>query len=483
MDFSAERAGAPTEDDERHAARISDPVVRMRALRSIPAPPRAARPRARDEPGSSGPGRPRPRRGARRRWTGIFEGILRGGLEVGSRAPLPGTPPWVTLRVEKGGFATGERLAEGPLRGHELDRLRALGLPADERARAALNASYLTEAGVEELRRMLREGTYQIDVPEEGALLAVVWLMDHGQEEVARDVLDVLGLWFPRLRFYPVPHPTSRASTDTFRLQDVGETVRQLDAVVERPMRLRQREGLRRAAVYDRLVALLLEEDRGAGWIERARALLAEPVAPKKNSAFAKLLDQLGKIVRSPQSLVEGDHTFIRSVLDGFVRKRGAPGSEKHRALREKQARELGAPTRKELGTTVADRLRALPPDEGLDSLDGVPDALRRKVSRSLNAPLEELVTRGGDLGPSYPFGLQASVLSGREAAEPVECGLARELCVCPHCELARGAKCATVWRDGPTCARCKPRVSGRKVKVGVLEEGSTMSLGDILPR
>src|SRR5690349_20011710 len=48
-------------------------------------------------------------------WARVFRGILAGTLAVGSRTPVAGTPPWATLQVLTGGFATGALLAGGPL--------------------------------------------------------------------------------------------------------------------------------------------------------------------------------------------------------------------------------------------------------------------------------------------------------------------------------------------------------------------------------
>jgi hypothetical protein len=48
---------------------------------------------------------------------------------VGSRTPVSGTPAWVTLEVAHGGFASGQLVAETPLRA---DELALLGGPARE---------------------------------------------------------------------------------------------------------------------------------------------------------------------------------------------------------------------------------------------------------------------------------------------------------------------------------------------------------------
>ena len=54
------------------------------------------------------------------KWVKVFTQMLDGSLRVGSRTPVENVPPWTTLEVLTGGFATGNLAAGGPLREHEL---------------------------------------------------------------------------------------------------------------------------------------------------------------------------------------------------------------------------------------------------------------------------------------------------------------------------------------------------------------------------
>lgn len=92
------------------------------------------------------------------------------------------------------------------LRPHERALLDSLGIPHDDGARAALNAYFLTDAGLAELRARLAEGTYRIEIPEEAALLVVAWLREHDAPGEATAILDAIGPALERDRFYPVPH-------------------------------------------------------------------------------------------------------------------------------------------------------------------------------------------------------------------------------------------------------------------------------------
>src|SRR5205814_864148 len=79
------------------------------------------------------------------------------------------TPQWVTLQVVQGGFATGSFAAGGELLPHEREEVARLSTTA-EAGRTALNLHFVADAGRSELTKMLRDGMYRVDVPEEGAL-------------------------------------------------------------------------------------------------------------------------------------------------------------------------------------------------------------------------------------------------------------------------------------------------------------------------
>src|SRR5688572_18257999 len=100
------------------------------------------------------------------RWTQVLQGMLSGALQVGSRVPVAGVPAWATLEVVTGGFATGYLLAGSDLQPHERAPLGRLpGVPGGGE-RAALNAYFLTDAGLAELQDRLASGRYRVQLPE-----------------------------------------------------------------------------------------------------------------------------------------------------------------------------------------------------------------------------------------------------------------------------------------------------------------------------
>lgn len=399
-------------------------------------------------------------------WQGVFAGMLSGDLSVGSRTPV-NAPAWATLQVIKGGFATGALLAGGPLHPHEVHRLARLrGAPpsaapaaSGDAARGALNASYLDDAGLAELQGLLRSGCYRIDVPEEGALLAVAWLVQHGHGDAARQVLEAIGPFLPRLRFYPIPSAEPLRDSSVVHVQTVGEVIDGLEATTENQRALSQREAVTVwGPLLDRAVALFVDTLEGppptlelgvdgqpargadgrytilggwpcqqypAGWRERAQAWLADfvrlrqahtlcgkPERPHEN--LPRLRALLTKCVADPRSLSGREVGIVRLILAKIDAARGLPHSARLRELRAAQAQRAALPTRRERALLVAERLRTYPRDGGLPELDAalqpiteaeaarrgypagqaLPVALRGRLMRCLDAPLEELVAK-----------------------------------------------------------------------------------------
>lgn len=394
------------------------------------------------------------------RWTGIFEGMLGGRLDVGSRAPVAGLPPWVTLEVVKGGFATGNAIAGGPLAPHELELGAELGIAEDARARAALNVHYLGEAGQAALLEMLRDRRYRVQVPEEAALPVLAWLLAHGKTEEAHALLDAIAPFVDRLRFHPARAATPLAPAAVVRLETVAETLGKVRQVRTSARVETMNEALRFwAPLSDRAAALWLETVEGPwpsvrrgpdgeplrrpdrnheveggfpgarfpeGWHARARALLDEYAAlrgshqksgkpDRAGESFARLRGALERAVRAGGTpLPRKEAAGLRAILAGVLAKRGAPGSPELSRLREIQARVAAAPTNGELASVVATRLASHPQDGGLGSVDGLlapvteaetragvpagaamPEHLRDKLQRCLEAPVDVLVELG----------------------------------------------------------------------------------------
>lgn len=384
-------------------------------------------------------------------WRKVVEGMLSGALAVGTRTPVPGAPAWATLEVVQGGFATGELAAAGPLRPHEEQLLARLSLARDGRERASLNAYFLSDAGFEELVSRLRSGRYRVEVPEEGALLVVAWLVERGQVDTARAVLQEIAPLLGRVRFFPVPHDEPLVASSLVHVQPLRDTVRQLEAIRTRPALEAQRETLLVWHPFvDRLVTLFGETVEGdlpalrvvdgrevveggwpcqrwpEGWRSRAQAALEDyarlrarhgharrPERPTRN--FAVLRGCLERCVRDPRTLSGRDVGAIRGILARVASKRGLPGSERGRALRADQARVGALPTPRELARVVVERLAPGPMDAGLAALEpvlapvtadeaarlGVPAGhvldgkLRQRLVRSLDASVAWLVGEG----------------------------------------------------------------------------------------
>jgi hypothetical protein len=390
-------------------------------------------------------------------WRQVFAGMLAGTLNVGSRTPLSGAPAWATLEVLTGGFASGTLLAGGPLRPHEVARLMQLGHGEETNApaaRALLNASYLDESGLGELGALLRSGCYRIEVPEEGALLTVAWLLEHDLGDEARALLSELAPYFNQLRFYPLPAEQPLGSSSLVHVQSVHETIRKLSLLKDADSALRQRAVLTVwNPLLDRLVTLFAETVSGplptlaavgeggaamrieggwpcevhpAWWNSRARAWLADYARLRQLHPPCRRLERPGetgtrlrtyleRAQNNLHALSRGEVRDIRRILAQIEAKRGLPGSSRARALRAHQAWLARLPTRQEHAALLRERLQKYSPHEGLPALEPVlapisekeaeqhgylagrplRASLRRRLLMCLDAPVEVLVAQG----------------------------------------------------------------------------------------
>lgn len=358
----------------------------------------------------------RERAGAKiKRWVEVFSGMLSGILHVGSRTPVANTPAWATLEVAHGGFATGTLLAAGPLQSHEEELLSRFAISKSAPPRAFLNSYYLGDEGQVELQGMLARGGYRINVPEEGALLAIAWLLGHGHADQARTVLDAIAPFLGSLRFYPVPTAAPLPGTAAVFLQTVAQTIEDLRRLKPKARFLAQREAiLVWAPLCDRAVELFVETLEGSvpmlatgpdgkpqrtregkyhieggwpcqhypeGWSDRARMLLSDyhrlraehalcGKPERRGENFALLRGCLETCVQAPRLLTGREVGMIRLVLASINAQRGLPGSERSRCLRKHQADLATRPTVADLARLVCDRLAPLPQDDGADDVD-----------------------------------------------------------------------------------------------------------------
>jgi hypothetical protein len=365
------------------------------------------------------------------RWEQVFQGMLSGTLSVGTRAPVQDVPTWVTLEVVQGGFATGTLLAGGVLQPHELHLLERINRAPDNTARAALNIYYLSDSGQKDLCEIMRTGCYRLNVPEEGALLAIAWLLSHEMSEKAQELIDHITPLFDRLRFYPVPdrHPT--LPSPSVHRHTVGEIVAALRVVKPHAQFEQMREALKVwLPLYDRTVSLFLEtveDDQPCrkypiDWRSRAQAMLDEytrlrivydlcrkPDRPKEN--FTRLRGYLKLCIENPKQLTSRDVSMIRHILRCYLTCHGAPGSDKFAQRRAVQERIANLPSRDDLACVLEARLQQFPQNAGIANIDAVLSpvvndealqwipagskihvSLARKVRRCWDAPIAQLV-------------------------------------------------------------------------------------------
>ncbi|MEV2245461.1 hypothetical protein [Streptomyces sp. NPDC049970] len=367
------------------------------------------------------------------RWREVLAAMAAGRLSVGSRTPVAGLPSWVTPEVMRGGFATGTASAGGPLRPHETQAARSFGVPAERRA---LFAHCLTEPGLAWLWARLDNGRYEIGVPEEAALLTMAWLVRHGQNRAALDLVAELEPLADRLRFLPRPAdgftPDAGATIHRHTVSDAVDTLvrRRPNAAVET-----QREALAvwqpfsdellvhwlRTGQDGRVLKLAPDADwlvRGEVLLERYRLLAGKHTLctghrnPKENLGI--LRGALEEVVAG-RPLEARRLGLVRHAVQSMVRRRGLPGSAAHTALRRCQAEQAALPSHHALAQLMLRRLAVLPMEAGITDVAPllgpvseeesretglpagavVPAAISGVVESALSAPLGTLVERG----------------------------------------------------------------------------------------
>jgi hypothetical protein len=366
-----------------------------------------------------------------RRWRSVLGGMAAGTLRVGSRTPVAGLPAWVTPEVVRGGFATGEPAAGGPLRPHEVDWAHRAGVPAE---RGALFAYFLTDAGLAELSGLLDSGRYRVELPEEAALPVMVWLLRSGDRLGALTLVDTIAPFRERLRFAPAPSDLPTADPQSVSRQTVGEV---REAVGRRQPNERV-EAMREALTVwnpfaDDLLSLWCETmvdgrvaarfpagwlERGAGLLDRYRQLAATHTRcakhrkPKENLAIIRTA--LAEVVAG-REVNPRQRGLLQHAVDSMLRKRGRPDSAEHRSVRAQQAGIAARPGHHRLAGIVVDRLGTLPQEAGTPDPESVlgpvepgeeeatgvpagspiPPAIARVVARATAGPVERLVDRG----------------------------------------------------------------------------------------
>lgn len=329
-------------------------------------------------------------------WRAVIDGMRTGTIAVGSRTPTK-APAWVTLRVATGGFATGEYLAGGPLAEWETQLAAERGLAA---TRIALNLYFLD---ARETFERFASGAYRIDVPEEAALLVVAWLRERGRIDEATALVEELSPWFETLRFYPrfaeAPASEPRA---TVRLQELSKT-RASIANGKRQRRFdTQRDAIRVwRPLFDRALAAARDAFSGT---------LAETTVAALRADFDRAGEPTTARARDAARIVGQLERFAQ--LDAVERHALQHLVDSRRAVRRDDSAAVAAPSHADLRRVLVARLFTVPDDDGApaDAMrpvqaeeaarhgvpagSALPAYLEKKVARSWDAPLEQLVER-----------------------------------------------------------------------------------------
>lgn len=401
-----------------------------------------------------------------RTWEQAIAAMDAGHVVVGSRAPVRGFPPWVTLEVLHGGFASGRAVAEAPIGADEIELAARAGVPARRRL---IVGHLLSERGLPQLYALLDSGDYRVEIPEDAALLTIAWLIRAGDRAAALEVLDAISPFVDRFRFVPRRSGGAVAEPGHVRRMTAGQAEQALRARHPSARVEAQREAL---AVWnpfgDRVLAL---------WLERYRDGLIGPAdAPWQTRAvtLAEEYDRLARLHtlchkhRSPKSNLgilvgslrsaAGGHRLtarqsglLRCAVEGCLAKRGRLDSPAHVALRQEQLTTASLPSHQRLAVLAADRLGGLDPEDGIADPQqlaadvcaeearrtGIPDgtampgSVTAVLARAHSAPVEVLLDEGVVPSAEVLAGLAPQITASVVASEYGDQALARLAASC----------------------------------------------------
>lgn len=343
-------------------------------------------------------------------WKTILSGIMTGDLKVGARTPVSGMPIWATPEVARGGFATGDYAAGGPLLSHEKTIAEELGINSSSvpLARQQINKWFLTADGVDQLKTRAQERRFQITQPEEAALMTVALLAD-SHHDVASDIVLAISPFFDRLRFYPRPleQPLS-----------AGVSVRTVEDARRSLAQIKPRKDIEVQAatldiwlpLYDRLIDLIADTN-GKQWKSKARQWLKDCSAADITHQSKRWSDPVGpfqKCRRALELLATGkdvpqkDLNFLPLVVKRHRAKNGQ-GAQRDNT-RQEQAKQNVSVWFDAVAEIVLERMQAYPDKDGLTN----PDEVLRPISEKEAKPR-------APVNAYLPSGVHKRVLSAKK--------------------------------------------------------------------
>ena len=367
------------------------------------------------------------------KWEAVLNGMQSGEISVGSRSPIEGLPNWLTLEVITGGFATGALSAGGPLLDFERDLLVRIAPDSDisdvsDPDRTCLNVWYLTEQGFDELLSLLDTGQFQIDVPEEGALMTIAWLTRHGDVSIAKQLIEQLSPFFGQVRFYPRPAERVYPAPGKVFLRNVYQVTSDVTEIRTSQKIQTQRERIGTwIPLYERAVQLLLDHwdgevprlthcdgnrevveggqlksDLPIEFAAKAEAMVSEYHAlkaknklcarPKRKDNLAQLMESLDTLVRNGEMRLS-QLGRARTLCARYIEKRGLPKTEAHSARRQAQTQQISIPLFADVAKIIVARLAIENPNSGVEDNSRLVANVKEDEAHG-SAPAETIIPR-----------------------------------------------------------------------------------------
>ncbi|WP_123813129.1 hypothetical protein [Myceligenerans xiligouense] len=218
---------------------------------------------------------------------------------------------------------------------------------------------------------MLDDGRYVIAHPENAVLLVVAWLVSADDTASATSLLEHVGPFMDRLRFYPIATKHAEPPADHVFRRSEAATRAVLAARAPNPRVEAQREALTVWAPFaDELLALWWPVAEGsvalpgdaalATAVARYRALAARHT---RSTSHTSRKTNLGVLVAATLradaegGITNADRARVTHAAKSMAAKRGLPGSTDLIEARERQRKSVSAPSHAAVAHVVAGRL------------------------------------------------------------------------------------------------------------------------------
>jgi len=316
----------------------------------------------------------------------------------------------------------------------------------------------LTEDGLSQLYKLYYSGCYKINIPEEGALLTIAWLLSNDLFSQVAQIIDEILPYMDSLRFYPVITDEPVGNSSEFYLSTVGDCIQKLKQFKSGADILRQKETISIwIPLYDEFISHFIQAIKGVlpvvkgtqtisseGKIENIYQLISDEVKYefsdewisklkalyekyrnycaihrysrkpyKRNSSLKQIVTLAHEMIKLDFKLTKSQFNQLSFLIGRYITKHGLPESDQNKLLRARQKEQISGPLFEDIAAILIERLQSEKIDKGIENLDPflepliikdkngnarkitIPIYFKKRIEKCLTSSLNVLVERG----------------------------------------------------------------------------------------